>query len=214
MPVVALVGYTNVGKSSLLNRICGAEVEARDQLFATLDPTARRAALPSGQNVVFIDTVGFVSRLPHSLVEAFKSTLEEAKYADIVLRVADASDPLREEQLRVTAEVLAEIGAAENETAVVYNKCDRMHLAAWDGVCVSAKTGEGLDELLALLDARLASRVAEVELLLPYDKLALLAPLRQGGSVQAEEYRDDGVYVKALADRRSLHLFEPYLLYQ
>ncbi len=214
VPVVALVGYTNVGKSSLLNRICGAEVEARDQLFATLDPTARKAVLPSGQNVVFIDTVGFVSRLPHSLVEAFKSTLEEAKYADIVLRVADASDPLREEQLRVTAEVLAEIGAAENETATVYNKCDRMHLAAWDGVCVSAKTGEGLEELLALLDERLASRVAEVELLLPYDKLALLAPLRQGGSVQTEDYRDDGVYVKALADRRSLHLFEPYLLYQ
>ena len=212
VPVIALVGYTNVGKSSLLNRICGAEVEARDQLFATLDPTARKATLPSGQNVIFVDTVGFVSRLPHGLVEAFKSTLEEASFADIVLRVADISDPMRDEQLKVTAEVLAEIGAADNETATVYNKCDRVHLAAWDGFAVSAATGEGIPELLAWLDDKLASRVAEVELLLPYDKLALAASLRQGGSVLAEEYREKGVYFKALADRRSLHLFAPYLL--
>lgn len=213
VPVIALVGYTNVGKSSLLNALCGAQVEARDQLFATLDPTARKATLPSGQQVIFVDTVGFVSRLPHNLVEAFKSTLEEARFADIVLRVADASDPMREAQLRVTAEVLGEIGAADNETAIVYNKCDQIHLAAYDGICVSAKTGEGLDDLLRLLDQKLASRVAQVELLLPYDKLSLLGILRQGGSVQQERYQPEGVRITALADRRSLHLFAPYLLY-
>ncbi|MEG0803334.1 MAG: GTPase HflX [Pygmaiobacter sp.] len=212
VPVIALVGYTNVGKSSLLNRICGSEVLSEDMLFATLDPTARKMALPSGQNVIFVDTVGFVSRLPHSLVSAFKSTLEEAKYADIILKVADASDPLRGEQLKVTDEVLAEIGAADNESLILYNKCDRLHLSVADGLCVSAETGEGLDALLAFLDEKLADRVHAVELLLPYDQLALLAPLRAGGSIETEEYREDGVYVKALADRRSLHLFEAYLL--
>ena len=155
-------------------------------------PTARKATLPSGQQVIFVDTVGFVSRLPHNLVEAFKSTLEEARFADIVLRVADASDPMREAQLRVTAEVLGEIGAADNETAIVYNKCDQIHLAAYDGICVSAKTGEGLDDLLRLLDQKLASRVTQVELLLPYDKLSLLGILRQGGSVQQERYQPEG----------------------
>lgn len=212
VPVIALVGYTNVGKSSLLNRICGAEVLSQDLLFATLDPTARKMTLPSGQNVVFVDTVGFVSRLPHALVEAFKSTLEEAKYADIILKVADASDPLREEQLSVTDEVLAEIGAGENDAEIVYNKCDRLHLAPLRGIRVSAQTGEGIGELLEYLDRKLADRVRPVELLLPYDKLSLLSSLRQGGSIQAEEYRDNGVYVKALADRRTLHLFQDYFM--
>ena len=212
VPVIALVGYTNVGKSSLLNALCGAEVMAQDQLFATLDPTARKAMLPSGQQVIFVDTVGFVSRLPHSLVEAFKSTLEEAKFADLILRVADASDPLRDEQLQVTAEVLAEIGAADKETAIIYNKCDRTHLAAYDGLCVSAKTGQGLDQLRALVDEKLAARVLPVELLLPYDKLSLLGTLRQGGSVQEEQYQPEGVRVRALADRRILYRLAPYLI--
>ena len=212
VPVIALVGYTNVGKSSLLNALCGAEVMAQDQLFATLDPTARKAVLPSGQQVIFVDTVGFVSRLPHSLVEAFKSTLEEAKFADLILRVADASDPLRDEQLRVTAEVLAEIGAAEKESAVIYNKCDQTHLAIYDGLCVSAKTGQGLDRLLELVDEKLAARVVPVELLLPYDKLSLLGALRQGGSVQSEQYQPEGVRVRALADRRMLYQLTDYLV--
>ena len=181
-------------------------------MFATLDPTARKAMLPSGQQVIFVDTVGFVSRLPHSLVEAFKSTLEEAKFADLILRVADASDPLRDEQLQVTAEVLAEIGAADKETAIIYNKCDRTHLAAYDGLCVSAKTGQGLDQLRALVDEKLAARVLPVELLLPYDKLSLLGTLRQGGSVQEEQYQPEGVRVRALADRRILHQLAPYLI--
>ena len=212
VPVIALVGYTNVGKSSLLNRICGAEVETKDQLFATLDPTARKMTLPGGQTVIFVDTVGFISRLPHGLVEAFKSTLEEAAYADLVLRVADAADPLREEQLNVTQEVLAEIGAQENETIIVYNKCDRMHVAVPGGVMVSALTGEGIDALLELIETRLAGRVCRLELLLPYDKLSLLNTLRNDGSVQQQEYRDNGVYVSGIVDRRSFHLFEPYLL--
>ena len=212
VPVIALVGYTNVGKSSLLNRICGAQVLSQDLLFATLDPTARKATLPSGQNVVFVDTVGFVSRLPHSLVDAFRSTLEEACYADIIIKVADASDPLRDEQLRVTEQVLTEIGAGETECCVVYNKCDRLHLAPVDGFSVSAATGQGIGTLLEFLEQKLADRVCPVKVLLPYDKLALAAVLRQGGSIQKEEYRPEGVYLEAVADRRSLHLFLPYLV--
>ena len=212
VPVIALVGYTNVGKSSLLNRICGADVLSQDMLFATLDPTARKMTLPSGQNVVFIDTVGFVSRLPHSLVEAFKSTLEEACYADIILKVADAADPLRDEQLKVTDEVLAEIGAGDTESLVIYNKCDKLHVAPIDGLSVSAATGAGIDELLEFLDEKLGDRVRAIKVVLPYDKLNLIATLRTGGSVQCEEYRPEGVYVEALADRRSLYLFEPYLV--
>ena len=212
VPVIALAGYTNVGKSSLLNYICGADVLSQDMLFATLDPTARKVTLPSGQNVIFVDTVGFVSRLPHNLVSAFKSTLEEAKFADIILIVADAADPMREEQLKVTAEVLGDIGATENESILIYNKCDKLHLLPSSGLSVSAKTGAGIEELLLLLDEKLADRVNAVELMLPYDQLNLLAPLRAGGSIEIEEYRDEGVYVKALADRRSLHLFEKYFI--
>lgn len=213
VPVAALVGYTNVGKSSLLNRLCGAGALVEDQLFATLDPTARKALLPSGQQIVLVDTVGFVSRLPHALVEAFHSTLEEACSADLLVLVADASDPERERQLQVTRETLAQIGAQQIETLVVYNKCDRPHLPTEGGIRLSAATGWGVDALLKELDRRLAGRMAEVELLLPYDQLPLLGALRLGGSVQQEEYRPDGVYVKALADRRALHRFAPYLYY-
>ena len=215
VPVVALVGYTNVGKSSLLNRLCGAQVLEADMLFATLDPTARRLTLPSGLGCVAVDTVGFVSRLPHNLVQAFKSTLEEAAFADVILKVCDASDPEAAAQLAVTDDVLGELGCGDIPQIVVYNKCDRVENAALfdtSAVRTSAVTGEGLDALLARLDAALAGRVRRIAVLLPYDKLGEATPMRENGTVLTEEYRPEGVYLEGIVKTMDLHRFTPYLV--
>lgn len=214
VPVVALVGYTNVGKSSLMNALCGAEIFEADMLFATLDPTARRLTLPSGLTVVLVDTVGFVSRLPHHLVDAFKSTLEEAAYADVILKVADASDNEAAAQLAVTDEVLESLGCSDIPQIVVYNKCDKPGAVSFDPAVLltSAKTGRGLDELLKHLDETLSHRVRTIEVLLPYDKLSLADILRSRGSVAEEEYRADGVYYKGTVKIDDLHRFEEYML--
>ena len=211
---VAIVGYTNVGKSSLTNALCGAEIFEADMLFATLDPTARKCTLPSGLQVILVDTVGFVSRLPHDLVDAFKSTLEEAACSDIILKIADASDSEAAEQLSVTDEVLNDLGCGDIPQVTVYNKCDRTGVAPYDPdvLLVSAKTGYGLDSLLAKIDEILAHRVRTIEVLLPYDKLALADVFRTRGSVLAEEYRENGVYYKATVKVDDLHRFEAYLL--
>lgn len=150
MPVVSLVGYTNVGKSSLMNALCGPSVAEADMLFATLDPTSRKLVLPSGMAVLLVDTVGFVSRLPHNLVEAFKSTLEEAAWSDVIVRVADAGDDQREEQLAITDEVLDGLDCADIPRLTVYNKCDKPNALNFDPdiLLTSAKTGYGLDALL------------------------------------------------------------------
>ena len=215
VPVVALVGYTNVGKSSLLNRLCGAQVLEADMLFATLDPTARRLSLPSGLACVAVDTVGFVSRLPHNLVQAFKSTLEEAAFADVILKVCDASDPEAAAQLAVTDDVLGELGCGDIPQIVVYNKCDRVENAALfdtSAVRTSTVTGEGLDALLARLDAALAGRVRRIAVLLPYDKLGEATPMRENGTVLTEEYRPEGVYLEGIVKTMDLHRFTPYLV--
>ena len=214
MPVVSLVGYTNVGKSSLMNALCDADIFEADMLFATLDPTARKLVLPSGLNTVLVDTVGFVSRLPHHLVDAFKSTLEEALYADVIVKVADASDSEAASQLAVTDEVLASLGCGDIPQIVVYNKCDLPGAAPYDpGVLLtSAKTGLGLKELLQKLDEQMADRVRQIEVLLPYDKLALADILRTRGSVLKEEFRTDGAYYEATVKIDDLHRFAPYLL--
>lgn len=214
VPVVALVGYTNVGKSSLMNALCGSqEVMEADMLFATLDPTARKLELPSGLTVVLIDTVGFVSRLPHHLVEAFKSTLEEAAYSDVIVKVADASDPQRLEQLAVTDQVLEELGCSDIPQLVVYNKCDAANALSMDPqvLLTSAKTGAGLEALKEALDQALSSRIRPIRILLPYDKLALADILRSRGSVAVEEYRADGVYYEGMSKLEDLYQFEPYL---
>ena len=168
MPVVSLVGYTNVGKSSLMNALCGPSVAEADMLFATLDPTSRKLTLPSGMSVLLVDTVGFVSRLPHNLVEAFKSTLEEAAWSDVIIQVADAADPLREEQLAVTQQVLDSLDCDDIPRLTVYNKCDKPGAAAFDPdiLLTSAKTGLGLDRLLQRLDQILSDRVRTIHVLL------------------------------------------------
>jgi len=214
VPVIALVGYTNVGKSSLLNALCGAEIFEADMLFATLDPTARKLTLPSGLQVILVDTVGFVSRLPHHLVNAFKSTLEEAAYADVIVKVADAADGQAAEQLAVTDEVLQSLGCDDIPQLTVYNKCDLPGCLAFDPsvLLTSAKTGRGLPGLLQKLDETLAARVRGIEVLLPYDQLSLADLLRSRGSVMEEEYRENGVYYRATVKIDDLHRFEAYLL--
>ena len=214
MPVVSLVGYTNVGKSSLMNALCGPSVAEADMLFATLDPTSRKLVLPSGMAVLLVDTVGFVSRLPHNLVEAFQSTLEEAAWSDVIIRVADAGDEQREEQLAVTDEVLDGLDCADIPRLTVYNKCDKPNALNFDPdiLLTSAKTGYGLDKLLQKLDGILSDRVHTLKVLLPYDKLGLAAPMRERGSVQVEEYREDGLYLEGIVKTEDLHCFEGYLV--
>lgn len=215
IPVVALVGYTNVGKSSLLNRLCGAEVPEADMLFATLDPTARKLTLPSGLTCVAVDTVGFVSRLPHNLVEAFHSTLEEAAFADVILKVCDLSDPQSEEQLHVTETVLASLGCEEIPQLTVYNKCDRASNAALlspTAIHLSARTGEGIENLLLQLDRILAARVRRITVLLPYDKAGEAAHMRACGTVITEEYRPDGLLLDGIVEAAQMHRFLPYLI--
>ena len=210
----AIVGYTNAGKSTLLNKLTGAGILAEDKLFATLDPTTRALTLPGGEKVLLTDTVGFIRKLPHHLVEAFKSTLEEAAFADVIVKVADAGDAQAAEQLAVTDEVLSSLDCESIPQLVVYNKCDTANTVAFDPdiLLTSAKTGYGLPALLAKLDEVLNHRVRTIEIVLPYDKLALADILRSRGSVAAEEYREDGVYYRGTVKIDDLHRFEEFLV--
>ena len=212
VPIIALTGYTNVGKSSLLNALTGSEIFEKDMLFATLDPTARKLLLPSGQNAILVDTVGFVSRLPHKLVEAFKSTLEQAKYADIILNVCDIASEDRDMQLEITQGVLAEIGCEMENVITVYNKYDKEHdmPAPPTAVVTSAKSGYGLDALLEKIDDMLASRMADLDILLPYSQTGLINTIRENGRVDSEKYTADGISVKGKIDKKFLYIFNNY----
>ncbi len=213
VPVIALMGYTNVGKSSLLNHICGADVLEKDMLFATLDPSARKAKLPNGSDVVFIDTVGFVSRLPHNLVKAFHSTLEEAIYADLIIKVCDASNAESDMQLEVTSEVLSELKCEHIPQIVVYNKADKTEgcfIFDTNALMVSAKTGAGIDKLLLKIEDILSDKVCTMQVLLPYDKLSLANYMRDYGNVAQEEYREDGVFFKGTLRTQDAHFLRPY----
>ena len=212
VPIIALTGYTNVGKSSLLNALTGSEIFEKDMLFATLDPTARKLELPSGQTAILVDTVGFVSRLPHKLVEAFKSTLEQAKYADIILNVCDIASEDRDLQLQVTQGVLAEIGCEMENVITVYNKYDKEHdmPAPPTAVVTSAKSGYGLDALLGRIDDMLSARMAPLNLMLPYSQTGLINTIRENGRVDSEEYTAEGIAVKGKIDKKFLYIFNSY----
>ena len=201
--VGAIVGYTNAGKSTLLNLLTGADVLAEDKLFATLDPTARAIELPDGRSLLLVDTVGLIRRLPHHLVEAFKSTLEEAACADIILHVCDISDNDFAEKADVTLKTLAELGAAEIPVVTVLNKCDKIdeNISTDDHtVKISALKNEGIDNLLATVARDLPQTSRRMKLLLPYDKAGLSASIRENGKVFSEEYTENGIVIDALVD--------------
>ena len=204
IPVAAIVGYTNAGKSTLLNTLTGAGILAEDKLFATLDPTTRDLKLPSGQEILMTDTVGFIRKLPHHLIEAFRSTLEEARYADIILHVVDASNPQMDEQMHTVYETLQNLGVKDKPVITVFNKIDRMEdiwvprdLHADYYVKISARTGEGITEFLQAVEAVLREQKVEIEALYPYKEAGKIQLIRKYGELQEEEYREDGIFVRA-----------------
>ena len=200
LPLVALIGYTNAGKSTLLNTLTESSIPANDRLFDTLDPTTRRFPLAPGQEILLSDTVGFIRKLPTHLVEAFKATLEELKYADILLHVIDLSNPEWEEQAEVVDSLVRQLGAEQTPCLRVFNKCD-LYVGILphgeDVVCISAKTGEGTDVLTERLSAMLRDGVRETELLLPYADAGVLDVLRREAQILSAEYEDLGIRVRA-----------------
>lgn len=211
--VGAIVGYTNAGKSTLLNLLTGADVLAEDKLFATLDPTSRAIELPDGRSLLLVDTVGLIRRLPHHLVEAFKSTLEEAACADIIIHVCDVSDPEAAEKADVTLKTLADLGAAEIPVVTVLNKCDLLteNIPEDDStVKINAKKAQGIDRLLKVVAANLPETAKRMKLLLPYDKAGFTAKLRENGKVFTEEYTETGVLVDALVDQMLIKQMSQY----
>ena len=206
-PVAAIVGYTNAGKSTLLNYLTDAGVLAEDELFATLDPTTRAVLLPCGSEILLTDTVGFIRKLPHHLIEAFRSTLEEVVYADLIIHVADASNPRMDTQMAVVYETLNDLGAGVKPVYTLFNKIDLLedreghHL--WDShaektYCISAKTGEGIDAFAEGLSEFILQGQILYEETIPYAKAGLISRIRSEGQLMTEEYREDGIYVKAL----------------
>ena len=212
---VAIVGYTNVGKSTLLNTLTDAGVLAEDKLFATLDPTARALKLPDGRSVMLVDTVGLIRRLPHHLVEAFHSTLEEAVEADLILNVCDISSEETLAQIETTRRVLQELGAGDKPVVTVLNKCDKlsqMPLVLEKGcVFISAKTGFGLEKLLEAIEKALPPTHLRLKLMIPFDKAAIYSRLKDSSVVYAEEYTAHGILVDALVDMKMLHEVEGFI---
>ena len=212
LKTAAIVGYTNAGKSTLLNRLTGADVLSEDKLFATLDPTTRQMTLKDGQQILLTDTVGFIRKLPHHLVEAFKSTLEEAKYADYIIHVVDASNPQAEMQMHVVYETLRDLEALGKPTITLLNK---QYLAesreqirdfrADETIKISAKTGEGLEELDRVLSRFLAEGQVYIERLFPYSEAGRMQLIREYGQLLEEEYTDAGIAVKARVPREIYH---------
>ena len=203
----ALVGYTNAGKSTLINRITGSDIFAADMLFATLDPTVRSLELSDGRNAVIIDTVGFIRKLPHHLIKAFRSTLEEAAEADVLLHVIDAADPEMQAHINVVDNLLEELGCKASRTIAVFNKCDlapplspRPRGNYTDFAAISAVTGEGMDELMTVLEEALPGRKREISLLFPYSESGTAARLHETEVVLDQEYTDSGIKVRVMAD--------------
>lgn len=207
-PVAAIVGYTNAGKSTLLNTLTDADVLEMDALFATLDPTTRLLKLSGKQEILLTDTVGFIRKLPHHLVDAFRSTLEEAKYADYIIHVVDASNPQMEKQMYIVYETLQRLGVEQKPILTLFNKQDlvtepqRPHDAHADyALRISAKTGEGLQEVKQTLETMLRENKIYMERLIPYAETAILAKIRTAGELVTEDYRADGIFVQAYVPR-------------
>ncbi len=216
IPTAAIVGYTNAGKSTLLNRLTNAGVLSEDKLFATLDPTTRRLTLPSEEEILLTDTVGFIRKLPHHLIKSFHSTLEAAAQSDILILVADASDPECGEQIAVTQALLEELGAADKPTLLVYNKCDavdgELPSAQGQTVYMSAKDGSGLDAFFAALEQTLAAGKRRRELCFPYSDQGRISGLYDVARVESVEYADDGVRVVATMDAKTEGLYRKYIV--
>ena len=213
--VCAIVGYTNAGKSTLLNRLTDAGVFAEDKLFATLDTTSRAITLEDNRQIIMIDTVGFIRKLPHYLIEAFKSTLEEAAEADFIIHVIDASSSEADNRIKVVCDVLDEIGAGGKPYINVYNKCDLQNcsIASDNGgknVFISAKTGQGIADLMAAIADTAPGKKFERELLIPYSDGGVLNELHKNEKVLDEEYRGDGVYKKVLIDDAVFQTIKQY----
>lgn len=219
LPLVSLVGYTNAGKSTLFNRLTQAEVMVEDKLFATLDPTVRRVELPSGMVVLLSDTVGFIRKLPHTLINAFHATLEEVIEADLLLHVVDAADPAAFSQIGAVKEVLEQIGAGRKKTIVVLNKIDLVPPSVLQGlqsylpdaVPISAVTGQGLSKLLEVVQQEIFTRRRHLKVLIPYTQGSLVDQLHSTAQVVAEEFREEGTYLEIIIEAR---LADKVLQYQ
>jgi GTP-binding protein HflX len=206
IPIVALVGYTNAGKSTLLNALAGTDIYAADLLFATLDPTTRQVEMEGGREILMVDTVGFIRNLPTQLIKAFHATLEEATEADLLVHVVDASHPQMETQIEAARKVLASLGCAEKPTILAFNKVDRVEDRELLGermrrerfaLAISATNGEGLDQLLHLVGERLEQELVSVDLLVPWNAGDLLSEVHARGRVLSEEFGPDGVALSA-----------------
>ena len=219
IPNAAIVGYTNAGKSMLLNLLTGSKVLVEDKLFATLDPTTRKIVLPNNQSVLVTDTVGFIRKLPHNLVEAFKATLEEAVLSQFLIHVVDINSSNIEEYMQTTEDVLAEIGTGKKESILVFNKVDiaepyllrRLRHEYPAAIFMSAKTGEGLEDLHERMVDISGESLKEMTLFIPLDKFDVLALIHRVGHVLSEQYEDDGAYVTASIPGNCQHELEPFL---
>ncbi len=219
VPVIAIVGYTNAGKSTLMNRMCGADVFVEDKLFATLDPSARKLLLSDGREAVLVDTVGFIRKLPHDLIEAFKSTLEEAVHADMLLHVVDASNENAAVQISVVEGLLEELGAASKNTILVLNKQDklaagsRINSIGYSSVCeVSAETGFGIEELLNKITEGFKEQLREVSLLIPYNEGWVLPYIYKHGQLVNQEYLENGIKAVALVKIDKISKLDDFVL--
>lgn len=204
VPVAAIVGYTNAGKSSLLNKLTDADILEWDALFATLDPTTRELLLDNDQKILLTDTVGFIRKLPHHLVDAFKSTLEEAKYADFIIHVVDVSNPQMDRQMEIVYETLDKLGVSGKPILTIFNKVDKVEdeldyhdLRADYTVHTSIKTGKGLDKVREILATMMRGDKEYIEKLIPYTEAGSIAKIRENGELISEEYREDGIFIKA-----------------
>lgn len=211
--VVAIVGYTNAGKSTLLNRLTDAGVLEEDKLFATLDPTTRNLKLESGQEILLTDTVGFIRKLPHHLIDAFRSTLEEAKYADIILHVVDASNPQKDKHMHIVYDTLNQLGVKDKKVITLFNKMDQVEteevwkdFKADQSICIQAKDSIGFDQLLDGIEKILRESKVLIEKLFSYEEAGKIQEIRKKGELLLEEYREDGIFVRAYVDRSMYHI--------